>query len=92
MQVLFWQQPFGQLVALQAQVPLIHGRPGAHALPVVPQTQVPFEQLSAVVPQETHTAPPVPHALSEGVRHVLFRQQPFGQLAALHTQVPLTQT
>jgi hypothetical protein len=59
-------------------------------LPVVPQTQVPFVQLSAVLSQETHTAPPVPHVLSEVERHVLFWQQPFGQLVASHTHAPLT--
>jgi hypothetical protein len=36
-------------------------------------------------------APPVPHALGEGVVQTLPLQQPPGQLVPSHTQVPATQ-
>jgi hypothetical protein len=71
-QVLFWQQPVGQLVALHTQVPLTHCCPTAQAAPVVPHTHCPLAQVSAVIPQARQVAPEVPHVLNEGVRHVLF--------------------
>jgi hypothetical protein len=67
MQALFWQQPVGQLVALQTQAPLTQAWPAAHVAPVVPQTHLPLAQVSAVMPQATQAAPELPHVLSEGV-------------------------
>ena len=88
-----WQQPVGQLVASQTQLPPLQCWPGEHAgrvphlqppLPVVPQ-------LSAVTGlQPTHAEPLRPHAVIVGGEvQVLPEQQPLAQLllvqAPLHT-------
>jgi len=79
------QQPFGQLVALQAQAPFTHCWPLAHAGPE-PQAQVPsLPQRSALVRgQATHAEPAMPHAIADGATQLAPEQQPEGQLCALH--------
>jgi hypothetical protein len=56
------QQPLGQLVASQTHLPLTQCWPAAQAEPVVPQTQLPLVQASAVIPHATQTRPLLPHA------------------------------
>jgi hypothetical protein len=62
---------------------------------VLPQTQAPeLLQVSAVVPQLVHSAPPVgPQELTVGGEwhRPPLLQQPVGQVLALHTQLPPTQ-
>jgi hypothetical protein len=74
-------------VTVVAQVPLVQAWPVAQAGPL-PHTHIPLAQLSALVPQEVHTAPLVPHPVALGVMQTLPEQQPLGQLALLHTQAP----
>lgn len=86
------QQPEGQLFALQTQAPLTQACPEAQAVPLLPQTHWPLEQLSAVMPQTTHVPPLVPQLEAVGgVWQTLPAQQPVGQLVASHTHTPLTQ-
>jgi hypothetical protein len=89
-QTLPWQQPVGQDVALQTQLPPTHAWPTAHCGPL-PQEQAPLAQESdRFGSQATQLTPNTPHADCVGVVHVPFEQQPRGQDAALHTQVPPT--
>jgi hypothetical protein len=85
------QQPVGQLVASHTHVPAAHRWPLAQALEA-PHRQAPAaEQLSAVALHAAHAAPPVLHCVTVGgLTHAEALQQPFGQLAALHTHVPAT--
>ena len=85
------QQPVGQLVASQTQLPALHRCPSAHAL-APPHRQAPLlEQESPVVPQLTQLAPLAPHcAPVRGVTQVFPAQQPPGQLVALQTQLAPT--
>jgi hypothetical protein len=85
------QQPVGHEAALQTHAPPTQALPVPHAGPE-PQPQVPPAQLSAVRgSQVVQAAPPVPQEPVAGVLQTLPLQQPEGQLAALHTQVPPTQ-
>src|SRR5262249_50924474 len=53
-----------------------------------PHVHTPFVQVSAMRgSQLTHSPPPVPHVLSDGVWQLPFLQQPFGQVEASHTGV-----
>lgn len=82
------QQPAGQLVASQTQPPPTQRCPAWQAA-WAPQRHCPPTQASAAGPQARHTAPPLPQADVEGVLHTPLKQQPEGQLAALHPlQVP----
>lgn len=68
-QVLFWQQPVGQLAALHSQAPPTHAWPRAQAGPL-PHWQVPWAQLSArVALQAEQLAPAVPHSAAVGMVH-----------------------
>jgi hypothetical protein len=88
------QQPLGQLVALQVvtQAPLTHAWPLGQAAPVVPQTQLPLLQVSALLPQVTQTSPLEPQAVTlvPATQVLLLLQQPplhgsFGPHAELQT-------
>jgi hypothetical protein len=86
------QQPVGQLVASHTQPPLTHRWPAAHTAPV-PQAQAPLAQRSALAPHVAQLLPPLPQlAAVAGATQVLPLQHPVGQLAALHTHAPPTQT
>jgi hypothetical protein len=76
------QQPLGQEVALQIQVPAEQIWPAAHCAPV-PHWHAPvLEQLSeSSVLHAEHAAPPIPHAASDGELHVEPEQQPGQELA-----------
>jgi hypothetical protein len=82
-----WQQPFGQLVALQVQLPFTHCCPGAQAA-WLPHRQLPVdEQLSPLSPQAMQAAPPLPHSPAfGGVTQVAPEQQPLAQLLALQPE------
>ncbi len=83
-----WQQPVGQDAASQMHLPPEHTWPLPHAAPP-PQVQLPLvEQPSPVVPQLAHVAPFVPHAIADGVVHVVPEQQPVGQDAESQTHFP----
>jgi hypothetical protein len=85
------QHPFGQLVASHTHAPPTHRWPAAHAAPA-PQRQAPPAQRSAVTPHAAHACPELPHcAAVVALTHVPPLQQPFGQLAASHSQTPETQ-
>ncbi len=87
-QVVPWQQPVGQDVASQMHLPPEHTWPLPQAFPP-PQVQLPLaEQPSPVVPQLAQVAPCVPHAVADGVVHVLPEQQPVGHDAASQTHWP----
>lgn len=76
------QQPLGQLVASQTQVPPTQRWPEPHAAPV-PQAQAPLRQLSEDgAPHAAHVAPAEPHVAVAFCRHVPARQQPVGQFVA----------
>lgn len=55
------QQPVGQLLTSQMQLPLRQRCPGPHAGPV-PQVQLPPVQVSVAPAHCAHAAPPLPHA------------------------------
>jgi hypothetical protein len=74
-QVVPAQQPDGQEVASQMQLPPTQRCPAAQAAPL-PQAQLPPLQLSASLPQTTHCAPPVPQAAVDGEAHRAPLQQP----------------
>lgn len=87
-QVLFWQQPPGQLVPLHTHWPATHASPAPHAGPV-PHPHAPFVHESAVVAlQRLHAPPPVPHVPSDCALHALPAQHPFGHEVASHTHTP----
>jgi hypothetical protein len=65
------QQPVGHDAASHMHLPPEQTWPVPHTAPP-PQVQAPLvEQVSPVVPQFVHMAPAVPHAVAEGVVHVL---------------------
>jgi hypothetical protein len=77
------QHPLRQLVASQMHAPPLQRWPGPQAAPP-PQVQVPAVQPSvAVVRQEAHTSPPMPHWVSVSVWQTPSKQQPLRQLAAV---------
>jgi hypothetical protein len=83
-----WQQPVGHEVASQMHLPPEHTWPLPHAA-APPHVQAPLvEQPSPVVPQSVHMPPAVPHAMAEGVVHVVPVQQPVGHDAMSHTHLP----
>jgi hypothetical protein len=92
-QVVPLQQPLGQLVALQTQAPFTQAWPAAQAEPVVPQTQLPLLQVSALLPQATQARPLLPHAdtVLPATQVPLEQQPPLQGLVALHAalQTPL---
>lgn len=64
-QVLFWQQPPGQLAPLHTHCPDTHASPAPQAAPA-PHRHAPFAQESAVAgSQSPHAPPPVPHVPSD---------------------------
>jgi hypothetical protein len=88
-QVPFWsQQPLGQLVELQTQLPPTQTLPAPQAAPG-PHLQVPLEQLSVGPPAPAPPAPARgPHAAASLTEQVFPLQHPTGQLDALHTHWP----
>lgn len=87
---LFWQQPEGQLSALQTHCPPTQASPAPQAGPL-PQRQAPFAHRSAVsVSQALQVPPCVPQLDVELTLHTLPAQQPFGQVVALQTHWPFT--
>jgi hypothetical protein len=88
LQRLFEQHPDGQDVPSQAQTPLTQRCPVTHGA-LLPQWQVPPEQVSASVELHAMQVPPLaPQADSDGVVQTLPVQQPLGQDVALHPQEP----
>ena len=89
---LLLQQPLVQLVASHTQAPALQRNPAPQAGPA-PQPHAPAVQESvASFRQEVHTAPPRPHAAWVGTWQAPLKQQPLGQLSALHpSQVPPVQ-
>ena len=84
------QQPLGHDVGSHTHAPLTHFWPDAHGPPVVPQVHLPPDvQVSELMPQETHAAPPLPHVEREGASQVAPEQQPEGHEVASQTQVPV---
>ena len=80
----------GQLLALQAQTPLLQVMPVPQG-GLLPHLQPPEVQLSALVPQLVQAAPPVPQLLVVVPElQVVPLQQPL-QVTESHTQFPLTQ-
>ncbi len=90
--VLPWQQPLAQLAVSHTHWPPEHTWPAAQAGPL-PQRHAPPAQLSAADWLHVeHTAPEVPHAIVVlPGKHTLPWQQPFAQLVASQTQLPLMQ-
>jgi hypothetical protein len=92
-QLLPLQQPRGQEVASQTQLPAKQRWPSRHAEPK-PQLHAPLEQPSAWAPQLTQAAPPEPQDVmvcAPNGTQVLPLQQPDGHDEALQTQLPETQ-
>ena len=90
-QVLFWQQPFGQERPLQRQLPLRQAWPTGQIGPL-PQAQPPLVQRFARLPQLVHWPPPPPHAPEvTGCTHWPFWQQPYAQEIESQMQRPLAQ-
>ena len=87
------QQPLGQELASQTQLPASHSCPDPHAAPL-PHVQAPAgEQPSAFAPHALHAPPFAPHAIAEGLTHIEPEQQPLGQVVELHpAQLPALQT
>ena len=86
------QQPAGQLVASQMQVPLLQRRPVLHWL-FAPHRQLPEElQVSALVESHATQAPPVtPQVAKADVTQPVAVQHPVGhEVASQLTQVPAT--
>jgi hypothetical protein len=81
------QQPLGHEIGSQTQAPPEHRCPAPHAGPPS-HRQTPPTHESAVEPQATHAAPPVPHADALGAVHVDPAQQPLGHDVASQTQTP----
>jgi hypothetical protein len=80
-----WQHPVGHDAGSQTHLPPEQACPVPHTAPP-PQLQVPLaEQPSAVEPQLTHAAPPVPQAVADGVVHVPEAQHPLAHVVALQT-------
>jgi hypothetical protein len=92
-QVVPLQQPLGQLVLSQTHAPFTQCWPAAQGAPVVPHTQLPLLQESAVIPQATQAWPLLPHAvgLVPATQVPLEQQPPLHGLVGLHAevQVPL---
>jgi hypothetical protein len=86
------QHPVGQVIALHTQVPAMHCEPvPQEAFPWQVQVPVVGSQVSVFfASQGTHAAPPMPHAVADGVWQTPPAQQPLGQDCALHTHAPLT--
>jgi hypothetical protein len=85
------QQPSGQEIGSQTQLPLKHRCPEPHADPPS-QWHTPSTHASPVKPQSKHAAPPMPQAAGfGGAIHVVPEQQPPGHEAALQTQAPPAQ-
>lgn len=77
---------------MHTHAPPTHCWPLPHGTPEVPQLHAPPWQRSAVnVLQPTQAAPPLPHALTPGLRQLLLLQHPPGQLRPSHTQAPAAQ-
>jgi hypothetical protein len=51
------QHPFGHEAALQTHCPPLQACPDGHAPPVVPHSQVPLTQVSALMPHVPQAAP-----------------------------------
>ena len=85
------QQPLGHDVLSQTQLPVLsHRWPAAHD-GFTPQWQAPFVQESEKVGlHSTQVAPASPHCDSPGAAQTPLKQQPLGQDAGLHSQLPLT--
>ncbi len=87
------QQPVGQLVGLQTQVPFTQAWPIAQT-PPRPHAHAPPAQESARVPSHPmHVAPSVPHCVAEGVTQVEPEQHPVGHepfAPVVHVQTPPT--
>lgn len=80
------QQPLGQLVESQTQLPETQCRPLAHWL-LAPQRQLPpvLQESARMGSQAKQEAPLVPHwAAVVGLTQVLPLQQPLGQVVELH--------
>jgi hypothetical protein len=77
------QQPLGHDAALHTHEPPTHASPAVQAGPP-PHEHEPAVQPSALIPQVTQAALPVPQALAEGVVHRLPEQQPLGHVVGLH--------
>jgi hypothetical protein len=77
------QQPPGQLVASQTQLPATQRCPAAHA-GALPQRHCPFAHWSAPAPHATQAWPAAPQVSSDGVWHAPAPQQPVGQLDGAH--------
>ena len=91
-QVVPSQQPFGQEVASQTQVPATQRRPAPHTGPL-PQAQLPDGAQRSVVSasQPTQAPPPSPQVSSEGALQVAPEQQPFGHEVRQPLQLPFVQ-
>jgi len=82
------QQPLGQLAALHTQVEPTQAWPAAQAA-LAPHAQAPAVQRSPMAPQLAQLAPAAAQAVAVvGATQAVPLQQPVGQLAALHTQLP----
>jgi hypothetical protein len=88
----FAQQPVGQVVALQTQVPAMHCAP-------VPQDGFPWQVQVPVVGSQlslffashgAHALPPMPQVAAAGAKQTPPEQHPLGQDWALHTHAPPT--
>jgi hypothetical protein len=82
------QQPIGQLVESQTQLPPTQRWPAPQVSPP-PHAHIPNAQLSEVDVQVTQFAPPPPQAIAVGgATQVCPLQQPDRQLVLLHTHAP----
>jgi hypothetical protein len=90
-QVVPEQQPFGHDVPSHTQLPARQRCPEAHSEPA-PQAHAPLARhWLAVIPHAVQAPPPVPQAVSVGVRQAPAAQQPFGQETPSQTQRPALQ-
>jgi hypothetical protein len=89
-----WQQPSGQLAAVQRHAPETQAWPAPQPPSRVPHTQEPPVQRSVLSPtQLAQTAPPMPHAVLEGAWHAPSKQHPVGHVVPSQPeQVPPAQS
>jgi hypothetical protein len=90
-QVLPLQQPDRQLVESHTHAPFMQCWPAAQAA-FAPHLQVPFAQVSALVPQPLHAEPFAPHAVTEGLLlQTPLVQHPVQLVELQPLQLPLVQ-
>ena len=86
------QHPLAHEVESHTQLPLWHRCPARHAGPPLQVHTPDAEHPSPLDPHDVQEPPLTPQLAAEADMHTLPEQQPAGHDAALHTQLPLTQS